>query len=165
MRGPGAVICVTEMSELVPPPGHAPSTPDQPHDLGAIVRHKLATGELPKGEEARLTLNLGPISPCDACGSTITGMEYIAELHDGRKLRFHALCIEAWKRERRAGGDQARFVTPQPDWEGNSPEVLCTACGLRIQPFDGRYLLEGASFHPKCYDQVQRADGAAPGGS
>ena len=56
-------------------------------------------------------------------------------------------------------------MTPQPDWEGNSPEVLCTACGLRIPPFDGRYLVEGASFHPKCYDQVQRADGAAPGGS
>ena len=83
-------------------------------------------------------------------------MEYIAELHDGRKLRFHTLCIEAWHRERRAGGDQARFVIPQPDWEGNNPEVLCTVCGLRIQPFDGRYVAESASFHPRCYDQAQR---------
>lgn len=153
------------MSELGSPPGDAPPTPDQPQDLSSIVRQKLATGQLPKGEEARLTLNLGPISPCDACGSPITGMEYIAELHDGRKFRFHALCIEAWQCERRARGDQARFVTPQPDWEGNNPEVPCTACGLRIQPFDGRYLVQSASFHPKCYDQVQWADGAAPGGS
>ena len=56
-------------------------------------------------------------------------------------------------------------MTPQPDWDGNNPEVLCTACGLRIQPFDGRYLAQSASFHPKCYDQAQRTDGAAPGGS
>ncbi len=153
------------MSESVPPPGHAPSKPDQPRDLSSIVRQKLATGELPKGEEARLTLNLGPISPCDACGSPITGMEYIAELHDGRKLRFHALCIEAWQRERGAGGDQARFVIPQPDWEGNNPEVLCAACGLGIQPFDGRYVVQSASFHPQCYDQGQRVDGAAQRGS
>ena len=152
------------MSELVPPPGDARSTRDEPRDLSAIVRHKLATGELPKGEEASLTLNLGAISPCDTCGSPITGMEYIAELHDGRKFRFHALCIEAWHRERGARGDQARFVTPQPDWEGNSPEVLCAACGLRIQPFDGRYVVQTASFHPKCYDHLQRADGAAPSG-
>src|SRR5580765_1344437 len=114
------------MSELVPPPADAPSAPDQPRDLGAIVRHKLATGQLPKGEQARLTLNLGLISPCDACGSPINGMESIAELHDGRTFRFHAPCIETWHRERRAGGDQARFVTPQPDWEGHSPEVLFT---------------------------------------
>lgn len=153
------------MSEPAPPPGQAPFGPGQPRDLGAIVRHKLTTGELPTGEEARLTLNLGPISPCDACGSPITGMECIAELHDGRRLRFHELCVEAWQRERRAGGDQARFVTPQPDWEGNNPEVLCTACGLRIQPFDGRYVLERASFHPKCYDREQRADGPAQMGS
>ena len=149
------------MSELVPSPGHAPSTPDPPRDLGSIVRQKLATGELPKGEEARLTLNLGLISPCDACGAPITGMEHIAELHDGRKFRFHALCIEAWQRERGAGGDRTRFVTPQPDWEGNNPEVLCTAGGLRIQPFDGRFVVQTESFHPTCYDQVQRADGAA----
>ena len=149
------------MSELVPPAGHAPSAPDQPRDLGAIVRNKLATGELPKGEESKLTLNLGLVSPCDACGSPITGMEYIADLHDGRKFRFHALCIEAWQRERGAGGDQARFVTPHPDWEGHSPEVLCTACGVRIQAFDGRYVVHGASFHPRCYEQVSRPDGAA----
>ncbi len=92
-------------------------------------------------------------------------MEYIAELHDGRTFRFHAPCIETWHRERRAGGDQAQFVTPQPDWEGHSPEVLCTACGLRIQPFDGRYLVQSASFHPKCYDQKQRTDGAVQSGS
>lgn len=153
------------MSESIPPPGHAPSPPDQPRDLGAVVRQKLATGRLPKGEEARLTLNLGPVGPCDACGLPITGLEYLAELHDGRKLRFHALCIETWHREQRAGGDQARFVIPQPDWEGNNPEVLCTTCGLPIQPFDGRYLAENASFHPKCYGQAPRADGAAQTGS
>src|SRR4249920_2106939 len=101
MRGPGVVMCATEMNDLVPPPGPGPSMP-QPRNLSALVRNKLATGELPKGEEAMLTLNLGPISPCDACGSPITGMEYIAEFHDGRKLRFHALCIEAWRCERRA---------------------------------------------------------------
>src|SRR5215467_10081272 len=104
------------MSDLVFPPGPAGSTPEQPRDLGAIARHKLETGELPKGEEARLTLNLGLVSPCDVCGSPITGMEYLAEHHDGRKFRFHALCIEAWQRERGAGGERARFVTPQPDW-------------------------------------------------
>ncbi len=109
-------------------------------------------------------LNLGLISPCDACGSPITGMEHIAEFHDGRKLRFHALCIATWQRERGAGGEQPRFVVPQPDWEGNNPEVSCAACGLRIQPFEGRYVLKSASFHPKCNDQVQRADRAAQEG-
>ena len=153
------------MSERVPPAGHAPSAPDQPRDLGAIVRNKLATGELPKGEESRLTLNLGLVSPCDACGSPITGMEHIAELHDGRKFRFHAPCIEAWQRERGAGGDRARFVTPPPDWEGNAPDVLCAACLQRIQPFDGRFVLQSASFHPTCYDQWQQRDGTVQKGS
>jgi DNA-directed RNA polymerase subunit RPC12/RpoP len=149
------------MSEQVPPDGRAPAAPAQPRDLISLVRHKLERGDLPKGEEARLTLNLGLISPCDACGSRITGMEHVAELHDGRKFRFHAVCIEAWQRERGASGDHARFVIPQPDWEGNNPEVRCAACGLRIQPFDGRYVRQSASFHPKCYDQGPQADGTA----
>jgi hypothetical protein len=144
------------MSELAPPP----SSPGQSRDLASIVRDKLARGDLPRSEEARLTMNLGLIGPCDVCGSSITGMECIAELHDGRKLRFHPLCIEAWHRERRAGGDQIRFVTPQPDWEGNNPEILCAACGLAIQPFDSRFVVEGTSFHPACYDRAQRAHGA-----
>jgi hypothetical protein len=106
-------------------------------------------------------MNLGLVASCDVCGAPITGMEYVAELHDGRKLRFHALCIEALHRERRAGGDRARFVTPQPDWEGNNPEILCAACGLIIQPFDGRYVLEGTSLHPACYERAHRTDGVA----
>lgn len=136
----------------------APDLSGQPRDLGAIVRQKLAAGDLPKTEEARLTMNLGPVSPCAACGSPITVMECIAELHDGRKLRFHALCMEAWQRERGVGGDQARFVTPQPDWEGHTPEVLCAACGLAIQPFDGRFVAKTGSFHPRCYDRMQEGD-------
>ena len=40
-----------------------------------------------------------------------------------------------------------------------SPEVLCAACGLRIQPYDGRYVVQSASFHPTCYDQAQPMDG------
>jgi hypothetical protein len=133
---------------------------DKARDLGSIVRERLATGKLPKGGEARITLNLGPISLCDGCGSPITGMECIAELHDDSKLRFHALCVEAWQRERGASGDQARFVTPQPDWEGNSPEVMCMACGLPIQPFDGRFVTQSGSFHPGCYDRMDREHGA-----
>jgi len=140
----------------------SPGPSESPWDLGAIVRHKLETGELPKGEEARLTLNLGLVGPCDVCGAPITGMEYIAEVHDGRQFRFHGVCIEVWRRERGAGGDRAQLVIPQPDWEGNNPEVSCTACGLRIQPFDGRYVLRGASFHPACYDRMQQEEAAAP---
>jgi len=135
-----------------------------PSDLSAIVREKLAAGDLPKGEEANLTLNLGPIRACDACGSPITGMEHTAEFHDGRKFRFHAPCIEAWRRERGAGGDRARFVTPPPDWEGNAPDVLCAACALRIQPFEGRLVVQSASFHPKCYEQGQQTDRTAQTG-
>jgi len=151
------------MSEQVPSAGHAPPEPHEPRDLRSLVRDKLKAGNLPKVEEARLTLNLGLVSPCDACGSPITGMEHIAEFHDGRKFRFHAQCSEAWQHERRAVGDQARFVIPQPDWEGNNPEVPCTACGFRIQPFDERYVLESASFHPRCYDPGP-APGAGPQG-
>jgi len=156
------------MGELIPAPGRAPSPSDQPRDLSSIVRHKLATGQLPRSEQAKLTLNLGLISPCVACGAPIRGMECIAEFHDGRKLRFHALCIEAWHLERRAGGDQAQFVIPQPDWEGNNleavgGELLCVACGLRIQPFDGRYRAPNGSYHPKCYDEMQRTDAAQRG--
>lgn len=124
-------------------------------DVDSIVRERLATGMLPKGGEARLTLNLGPIGPCDGCGSPITGMEYIAELHDDRKLHFHGVCIEVWQRERGAGGEEARFVTPQPDWEGNAPEVLCMACRLPIEPFNGRFVTQSGSLHPGCYDRMQ----------
>ena len=145
-----------------PPPHHTPHRTDEPRDLSQIVRHKLERGDLPKDDEAKLTLNLGPIRPCVACGSPITGMEYIAELHDGRQFRFHGVCIEVWRRERDAGGDRARLVIPQPDWEGNNPEVPCTACGLRIQPFDGRYVMRGASFHPSCYERMQQGKPAAP---
>src|SRR5262249_20645393 len=88
------------MREPGPAPRDAQLSSDPPPDLIAIVRQKLAAGELPRGEEAGLTLNLGPIRPCDACDLPITGMEHIAELPDGRKFRFHALCIEAWRRER-----------------------------------------------------------------
>ena len=123
-------------------------------DRESIVRERLATGKLPKGGQARLTLNLGPIRLCDGCGSTITGMECIAELHDDRKLHFHGVCLEAWERERGASGDRARFVNPEPDWEGNSPEVICIACRLPIQAFDGRFVAPGGSFHPGCYDGI-----------
>jgi hypothetical protein len=149
------------MSDGPERPGPPTSASAVPRDLAAIVRQKLAAGELPKAEEVRLTLHLGLVSPCAACEAPITGMESVAELHDGRKLRFHVLCVEAWQRERGAGGDRARLVVPQPDWEGNNPEVLCAACGLRIQPFDGRYVLRTDSFHPECYERSLRTDAAA----
>src|SRR5262245_42173533 len=97
---------------------------DEARDLGSIVRERLASGKLPKRAEARLMLNLGPIRLCDGCGSPITGMECIAEFHDDSKLHFHGLCVEAWQSERGATGDRAQFVTPPPDWEGNSPVVM-----------------------------------------
>ena len=123
-------------------------------DPESIVRERLATGKLPRGGEAKLTHNLGPIRSCDGCGAPITGMECIAELHDDSRLHFHGLCVEAWQRERGATGDHARFVTPQPDWEGNSPEVACTGCRLPIQPFAGRFVTPSGSFHPGCYDRM-----------
>src|SRR5262245_45368246 len=126
--------------------------PDDTRDPGSIVRERLATGKLPKGGEARLILNLGQIRSCDGCGAPITGMECIAALHDDRKLHFHGVCVEAWQRERGASGDDARFVTPLPDWEGNSPEVVCMACRLPIPSFDGRFVTASASFHPGCYE-------------
>jgi hypothetical protein len=144
------------------PPRQTSRLSHQPGELSRIVRDKLERGELPKVEEAKLILNLGVITACDVCGSPITGMEHIAELHDGRQFRFHESCIDVWRCERGTGGDRARLVIPQPDWEGNNPEVMCAACGLHIQPFDGRYVLRSASFHPSCYDRMQKDDGAAP---
>ena len=132
---------------------------DEARDPGSIVRERLATGKLPKGGEARLMLNLGPVRSCDGCGSPITGMECIAELHDDSKLHFHGLCVEVWQSERGAGGDRAQFVTPQPDWEGNLPDVVCIACRLPIQPFDGRFVSPSGSFHPGCYDRMQEEHG------
>src|SRR5262245_41043655 len=130
---------------------------DKARDLASIVRQRLAAGLLPKSGEARLTLNLGPISLCDGCGAPITGMECIAELHDDRKLHFHGVCVEAWQRERGSSGDEARYLTPQPDWEGNAPEVVCTVCQLPIQPFVGRFVTQGGSLHPGCYDGMHKA--------
>jgi hypothetical protein len=131
--------------------------PQEARDPGSIVRERLAAGKLPKGGEARLVLNLGLIRSCDGCGSPITGMECIAELHDDRKLHFHGVCAEAWESERGASGDHARFVTPPPDWEGNGPEVVCTACRLPIQPFAGRFVTPSSSFHPGCYEASGKA--------
>ena len=131
---------------------------DEARDIGSVIRQKLEAGQLPKGGEARLTLNLGVIRPCDGCGAPITGMECIAELHDDRKLHFHVLCFEAWQRERGASGDQARFVTPPPDWEGNIPEVVCEACGRPIDPFDGRFVSQSGHFHSACYDRPSKQD-------
>ena len=128
---------------------------DEARDPRLIVRARLATGKLPRGGEARLTLNLGPVRPCDGCGSPITGMECIAELHDDRKLHFHGLCVEVWQSERGARGDRAQLVAPQPDWEGNLPHVMCIVCGLPIRPFDGRFVSLSGSFHPGCYDRMQ----------
>jgi hypothetical protein len=132
---------------------------DEARDPGSIVRERLATGKLPKGGEARLTLNLGPVRSCDGCGSPITGMECIAEFHDDSKLHFHGLCVEVWQSERGARGDRAQFVTPQPDWEGNLPDAMCIACRLPIQPFDGRFVSPSGSFHPVCYDRMQEEHG------
>ena len=132
---------------------------DDARDPSLIVRERLATGKLPKGGEVRLTLNLGPVRSCDGCGSPITGMECIAELHDDSKLHFHGLCGEVWQSELGARGDRAHFVTPQPDWEGNLPDVMCIACRLPIQPFDGRFVSPSGSFHPGCYDRMQEKPG------
>src|SRR5262245_23084370 len=137
----------------------APDMSDKARDLGSIVRQRLAAGILPTGGVVRLALNLGPISLCDGCGLPITRMECIAELHDDRKLHFHGVCVEAWQRERDASGEQARFVTPQPDWEGNAPDVVCMACQLSIEPFNGRFVTQSGSFHPGCYDRMQREHG------
>ena len=133
----------------------APEMADEARDPGSIVRERLATGKLPKSGEARLMLNLGPIRSCDGCGSPITGMECIAEMHDDRKLHFHGVCVEAWQRERGVRGDRAQFVTPLPDWEGNIPAVTCMACRLPIPSFDGRFVSPGGSFHAGCYDRMQ----------
>src|SRR5262245_44374511 len=128
------------------------------HDPGAVIRDKLSTGRLPRSAQVILTLELGVVSPCDGCETPITGMDHVAEMPDGRKLRFHAPCIEIWNQERLVGGEQSRFVIPQPDWEGNDPEeaageVRCAGCGLRIQPLAGRYRVDEASFHPDCHDE------------
>jgi hypothetical protein len=133
---------------------------DDVRDHGSIVRERVATGKLPKRAEARLTLNLGPIRACDGCGAPITGMECIAEFHDDSKLHFHGFCVEVWQTERGVRGDRAQFVTPQPDWEGNIPDVVCMACRLPIAPFDGRFVSPSGSFHPECYDRMQEEHGA-----
>ena len=135
---------------------------DEARDPGSIVRERLATGKLPKGGEARLILNLGLVRSCDGCGAPITGMECIAELHDDRRLHFHGLCVEAWQRERGARGDHAQFVTPLPDWEGNSPDVVCMACQLPIPPFDGRFVTLNGSCHAGCYDRMHEERGENP---
>ena len=151
------------MSGSITPSGPA-AAPEPARDLDAIVREKLMAGELPRGEEAGLVLNLGLVSPCDVCGAPISYVEYLAELHDGRKLRLHGACMEAWQRARGDGGERARFEVPHPDWEGHSADVLCAACGLRIPPFDGRFVLKGVSLHPRCYEQTRRVDGRGGSG-
>ena len=55
-------------------------------------------------------------------------------------------------------GERPQLVLPIPDWEGNNPEIPCTACGLRIQPFIHRYVLRSESFHPVCYERMQQGD-------
>ena len=73
-------------------------------DAGVRIRAKIASGVLPLPPEApeKCFVGKGTRRPCNGCDKVISPdeIEYEIDVVDGRTLRFHAKCLDAWHQAR-----------------------------------------------------------------
>ena len=71
-------------------------------DPSDLIRHKLATGLLPREMPIHFWAGYGTGKMCDACelSTTTKDIEYEVDMLDGCILRFHQQCLALWHQER-----------------------------------------------------------------
>ena len=69
------------------------------------LRQKLRSGALPRRRRAKTWMGPGSARRCQACDQIIARDDTEVECDDpeGRPLRFHKECFDAWETEREAG--------------------------------------------------------------
>ena len=75
--------------------------PSERDSILSIVRAKLVTGTLPRGEIQKVWVGLGTGRQCSACDRPITPaeIEHEADLVAGSTLRLHRSCLGVWEAE------------------------------------------------------------------
>jgi len=72
-------------------------------DRSALIRAKLASGELPNAKPEKVWGGKGTGQRCSGCGRPITAadVEYEVDLPAARlAMRLHQPCLEAWDQQR-----------------------------------------------------------------
>jgi hypothetical protein len=72
-------------------------------DIAAIIRAKLASGELPSAKPEKVWAGKGTGQSCSGCGRPITAdqVEYEMDLPGARvAMRLHQSCLEVWDNQR-----------------------------------------------------------------
>jgi hypothetical protein len=72
-------------------------------DLDALIRAKLASGELPSAKPEKVWGGKGSGQACSACGLAITAddIEYEVDLPGAQAaMRFHQPCLTTWDQHR-----------------------------------------------------------------
>jgi hypothetical protein len=71
-----------------------------PSDVAASIRDKIGAGllPLPPDPPEKCYVGKGTSRACDACDEAIRPdqIEYELDIQDGRTLRFHDKCLDAW---------------------------------------------------------------------
>jgi hypothetical protein len=75
--------------------------PTERDGIVSLVRAKLLTGTLPRGEVQKVWVSLGTGRDCSACDQPITAaeIEHEADLVAGSTLRLHRNCLGVWQAE------------------------------------------------------------------
>ena len=80
-------------------------------DIEALIRAKLAAGELPRAKPDKVWAGKGTDRPCTACGTVITPADVEYELDLGAApavtLRFHQGCLTVWDEMRQQIKDES----------------------------------------------------------
>jgi hypothetical protein len=73
-------------------------------ELAASIRDKIRSGVLPLPPDPpeKCYVGKGTRRPCDGCDAIIESaeIEYELDIAEGRTLRFHAKCLDAWHQAR-----------------------------------------------------------------
>jgi hypothetical protein len=70
-------------------------------DVAAIIREKMASGELPSTRSGALWISNGRGESCTACGQPVSPAQVLHDFTEaGRRFQLHAKCWRAWHDER-----------------------------------------------------------------
>jgi hypothetical protein len=101
-------------------------------DVAAVIRARLAAGNLPRLHATKVWGGNGNGAACTACGEAIgDGVEYEAEFGGLLIVRFHRVCYELWDAERMK---VPRVISGASDVRDD----VCVKCGEPFTPDNPR---------------------------
>jgi hypothetical protein len=104
-------------------------------DLAAIIRAKVAAGQLPRHRPAKMWVGPGSGKVCDACGLSITTgqREYEFDPPGSPTIRLHQPCLELWRAvpveyDGEPSHDETSAARIAALLRGSVPAAYCVGC-------------------------------------